>query len=511
MKGDLTSESEEEWKEGSNDEFEAEIEPDVVPKKRNTYQDQKTALLETDDEEEDTEEIRERRRREKRNLHDLIMEQLNKEEVVDPRVFVPDQTDDALLKKWLLAPLMKNSKNYMRFGKKEKDRVKQLVMEGHLFKDKNTKELGEYAQTASAYLSGLKVFLGLYQEELTMVNPDSLVDSRLHVWQFFRFKQEHHLELPLTVTHLLEKIETPVMRSHAHGGFRQLVTSLSEFLATEEGRVLFTKRTPKEMHLDELDMAKEVREQRTLEINHCEAILTQLGKNKPFATYNREREMLASDRQKFKETFEGFKVPVAAVAIPLYLGHSSTRDLYKCMVELAMNKVVLGPKEMAKLSRDYVKRLHLKNGHRLQIFKKFQRRHYFEAINKGAARFPYMGATGDTRKGTKTYRDNEMGLEFGVLENPHAVDMSQATEQEVQEWELTQGIAAMIEKPQGIAANIEKHKTGASYPCWLWFSPWDQVYLRAYEEIAANYMIANKIKFGNQSPFFINSKVLSLL
>ena len=92
MKGDLTSESEEEWKEGSNDEFEAEIEPDVVPKKRNTYQDQKTALLETDDEEEDTEEIRERRRREKRNLHDLIMEQLNKEEVVDPRVFVPDQT-----------------------------------------------------------------------------------------------------------------------------------------------------------------------------------------------------------------------------------------------------------------------------------------------------------------------------------------------------------------------------------------------------------------------------------
>ena len=92
------------------------------------------------------------------------------------------QTDDALLKKWLLAPLMKNSKNYMRFGKKEKDRVKQLVMEGHLFKDKNTKELGEYAQTASAYLSGLKVFLGLYQEELTMVNPDSLVDSRLHVW-----------------------------------------------------------------------------------------------------------------------------------------------------------------------------------------------------------------------------------------------------------------------------------------------------------------------------------------
>ena len=61
------------------------------------------------------------------------------------------------------------------------------------------------------------------------------------------------------------------------------------------------------------------------------------------------------------------------------------------MVELAMNKVVLGPKEMANLSREYVKRLHLKNGHRLQIFKKFQRRHYFETINKGAARFPYMG------------------------------------------------------------------------------------------------------------------------
>ena len=76
--------------------------------------------------------------------------------------------------------------------------------------------------------------------------------------------------------------------------------------------------------------------------------------------------------------------------------------------------------------------------------------------------------------------------------------MSGATEDERQEWELM----------QGIAAKIEKHKTGVSYPCWIWFSAWDQVYMKAYEEISSNYMKANKINFSNQSPFFINSKVV---
>ena len=80
---------------------------------------------------------------------------------------------------------MKNSKNFMRFGKKDKEGVKQRVREGDMFTDKGGKEPGEYAQTAFMYVSGLKLFLGLYQEELTMVNPDCLVDSRLHLWQFF--------------------------------------------------------------------------------------------------------------------------------------------------------------------------------------------------------------------------------------------------------------------------------------------------------------------------------------
>ena len=57
---------------------------------RNLHQEQKTSLWETDDEEEDAEEIRKRRRREKRDIRDLIMEQLNQEAVVDPKVFLPE-------------------------------------------------------------------------------------------------------------------------------------------------------------------------------------------------------------------------------------------------------------------------------------------------------------------------------------------------------------------------------------------------------------------------------------
>ena len=323
---DMSSESEDDWKKGSEDESKEESEDDLedeaVSKKRNYFQEKKSSLLDTDDEEEDTEEIRDVRRRVKMELHDLILEKLNQEAPVDPNKWVPDEEDGEKLKEWIIAPLMKNSKNFMRFGKKDKERVQQKVMKGDMFADKEGKELGEYATTASMYLSGLKVFLGLYQEELTMVNPDCLVDSRLHLWQFFRFKQENHIELPLTITHILEKVQTPIMRQNTFAGYRQLVTSMSEFLATEAGRVMFTKRSQREMNLDEVDMAKEAREQRSLEIGHCENILSQLRKNKPYAKFKREREMLADGRNEFREQFEGYEVPDSKVAIPLYLNSS---------------------------------------------------------------------------------------------------------------------------------------------------------------------------------------------
>lgn len=499
-KEDLSSESEDDWKEGSEDEWKEESEDDledeVVSKKRNFFQEKKSSLLDTDDEEEDTEDIREMRRRVKMELYDLILEQLNQEPTVDPKIWVPDEEDGQLLKKWLIAPLMKNSKNFMRFGKNDKEEVKQRVMEGDMFTDKGGKQLGEYAQTASMYLSGLELFLGLYQEELTMVNPDCLVDSRLHLWQFFRYKQESHIELPLTITHILEKVELPIMRQNTFAGYRQLVTSMSEFLSTETGRVMFTKRTQRELDLDEVDMAKEAREQRSLEISHCENILSQLRKNKPYAKFHRERELIADDKQQFKEKFEGYKVPNPSVAIPLYLSHPTTRNLYNKMVEWAMQKYIPRPREMARLTRDFLQRLHLKNGHRIQVFKLFKRRHYMEALSNGPAKFPYMGVTGGESR-DNIYKDDD-DHKFTVLENPHAVDMSGATEEEMQEWELM----------QGIAAKIEKHKTGCSYPCWIWFSAWDQVYMKAYEEISVNYMEANKINFSNKSPFFINSKVM---
>ena len=70
-----------------------------------------------------------------------------------------------------------------------------------------------------------------------MVNQDCL-------WQFFRYKQENHTELHLTITHILEKIQLPIMRQNTLSGYRQLVTSMSEFLSTEAGRVMFPSKIP---------------------------------------------------------------------------------------------------------------------------------------------------------------------------------------------------------------------------------------------------------------------------
>ena len=110
--------------------------------------------------------MRDEKRRLKMELHDLILEQLNEEAPVDPKTWVPDEEDEEKWKEWTIAPLMKNSKNFMRFGMKDKGRVQQKVMKGDVFMDKEGKKLGEYAKTASMYLSGLTLFLDCIRKNL---------------------------------------------------------------------------------------------------------------------------------------------------------------------------------------------------------------------------------------------------------------------------------------------------------------------------------------------------------
>ena len=148
---------------------------------------------------------------------------------------------------------------------------------------------------------------------------------------------------------------------------------------------------------------------------------------------------------------------------------------------------------MVQLSIELVKRLHCKNGHRIRIFGMFTRGMWFAANKKGAAAYPYQapGQTDSTNKFT-SHKDDE-GLELLMIQDPHKMDMSDASKEDKE----------LLELLQGIAVKIVLHKTGKNYPCWLWFSQFDQVYIRYYEEVAPNFMEANQTR--TEDLFFIKS------
>ena len=255
------SESEEEWVRDVDDseEFEEEL---AHVKKSRTILERKEQLApvtslereepetDTDDEEDDDEKTRDRRTSIKNDLRQQIREILAKDVPVDNAVWTPDEDDENLL---IVAPVCKQGKNWSKFNRKEQDDVRQAVLEGNAL----GKKLSIVAETPRLYLSGFKKFMGLYQDELCETFPESLVDGKLHLRQFFTFREAHSMEVPQGIDHLLEKVESPGMRTFAFCGFKQLCQSPLKFLATSEAKSMFLKRTREEYEMGELDLKAE--------------------------------------------------------------------------------------------------------------------------------------------------------------------------------------------------------------------------------------------------------------
>ena len=113
------------------------------------------------------------------------------------------------------------------------------------------------------------------------------------------YKREHFLEIPQNIKPLLDRIESPGIRTFAFCGFRQLVDSMYLFLATSEGRVLFKHRTELEKDLSEQDMLAKARMQRNNEMDYLKQTKELLIKGKPFGAFHGARQRLARDRQEF--------------------------------------------------------------------------------------------------------------------------------------------------------------------------------------------------------------------
>ena len=492
--------SSDEWKVGPGDEDSGEeglgeLEEAPVKARKNFWKERFRKFPDTDAEEDEEEDIREKRREMKIILHNLIEEALAREPEVDPRVWIADAEDDKLMKEEVIGPIMKKSSLYCNFGPHDKQRVRDQVKLGNMFKGEEGKALNEYAKTAQMYYKGLERWLGLYQMELRTTNPDHLVEGCLKLRQFYAFRQPHFLELPLNIEQQMELINSANNVQNTHLGLRELVHSVAVFLGQEKGKVLFERKTQKEAEMDEVDFRDSSRKLHAFEIQHTSNILELLSKHKPFKKYRGRIVSEANKRADYRAVFEGDYVPDPSESVPRYIVSQESRDLYKELIYLAENKVVVSSHKMPKLTRDFIKRLIVKGCYRVHVFNRFQRDHYLKALNYGPCRYPNKAVTKAT-DGEKVYQDEE-GREFSVLAHPH---LSQAELENISEDDELLTLS-------GIAVKIEKHKTGGRYPCWMWFSTWNQAYLKAYEEISVNYMEKNKILFNNSTPFFIDSKV----
>ena len=69
----------------------------------------------------------------------------------------------------------------------------------------------------------IKIFMVLYEEEVVANDPYSLLDRKLHIYQFFDYKHPHFLELPRT---LHTSLRSPNIKQLMFSGFCQLVDYL---------------------------------------------------------------------------------------------------------------------------------------------------------------------------------------------------------------------------------------------------------------------------------------------
>ena len=197
----------------------------------------------TEDEDDDDDEIRQNRRRNKGQLLEEIQGQLVVS-VTRPSIYVPDQEDQELIKKYIISPIMQDGKLFTKFGDQAPDVVIQLVMAGELPRRASKIQTSLITMTPHLYSRGLVDLLGLVQEEILEAGggDNLLVGGKLKLSQYFDFKGETFLDLPENILPLLYKMPSPNKRTHALSGFLHLLDSLDKYASSPAAFQKFMKR-----------------------------------------------------------------------------------------------------------------------------------------------------------------------------------------------------------------------------------------------------------------------------
>jgi hypothetical protein len=313
------------------DEFGSESEPESTsdepePEDEQEHAVKKTDVPNTDDEQEDDDHDRLTRRAAKESLLQEIHENLNKESTIRSNVYHMDKEDEVLLEEQIVAPLLRKSQLWQRYGHKAAAEIISLVKSGKIPSSKDKVQTALFSSTASLYLRGLRQLLGLYQHELISAGMENqLIDGQLKVRQFFSIKQPFFLELPQNIEKMLEQMPTGNAKNRAFSGFMQLVDSLYRYCNIPQGQKLFHTRTEEQLDMTEEEMKRVAKRERQELKTELKQLKDDMSLEKPFGHHTGQKKTDMEDRRKFADVYENYRLPNPEVVLPRFLACEDTR------------------------------------------------------------------------------------------------------------------------------------------------------------------------------------------
>ena len=457
-------------------------------------------IPEADDEESDSEECREYRKRVEKEIDTMLKERL--EGPCHDSKWIPNSEDEELLKIHILKPMMKGCLKYTHFKSLIPAEIHKKIEQGVQLKNE---ELKYVSKTANDYLWAFKKLLYIWEKKLQADDPSLLsADNRLHVSQFFAFKERNFLA-PYNVVDLLDEfIASPNNKCKCFEAYKCILSRQFKMAKDHIGGKKFrTPVTEEEKTWSEDEMFKAGGAMQRNLLNDITLLLTEFKVDKPFNRWLGEKMTNQAEKLENQSYYEGRKVPDASEAYSKWISHESTVATEKRILEAAKKGEVVTGMEMEQMTKYIVTKSWIKAGHRNDIMQHLTWEDYFIGRKKGPAAYPYRpvhhNPDVDPKNPLVAERLSRVSDEDTLIynrPNPWSRD-DLDPDDHMKDPEV-------FDVMKGICITVKFHKTGHKYPAYLWLSIVDHTFMMAYLEVSRIYLESIGIELSNSTPLFID-------